>query len=204
MLAKSVLMVLLAGVLLPAGGCANRRTVTADDGEYRTVRIEPGRDTDAARRADARGLEALDRGDLDEAEEHFKAALQADVTYGPAHNNLGKVHFQREDWYAAAVEFDNAIKLLPRHAEPRNNLGLVYDRDAQHDKAVNYFRQAVGIDPDNVEYRANLVRSLIKRGERTAEVAGLLRYVIEHDARADWVVWAGQQLAQVEGRAGRR
>src|SRR6056297_1233887 len=127
----------------------------AGDGEesvgYKTVVAEPMRDTEAARRANQAGLEHLDSGQLDQAEEDFRRALTADVEFAPAHNNLGKVYFQQERWYKAAWEFEYARKLLPRYAEPYNNLGLVLERAGELDQAVENYRKAVSLDSDNVE-----------------------------------------------------
>jgi Flp pilus assembly protein TadD len=197
-LLRIVIGVWLAGVLLAAGGCASSPWRSSGEGSYQTVTPEPRRDTDAARHDDEVGLDLLAQGKLDEAAEAFGRALTADVEYGPAHNNLGKVYYRQNDLYKAAWEFEYAKKLMPRRAEPRNNLGLVLEQAGELDRAVEEFGQAVALGAGNIEYRANLARVLVRRGDRTEEVRSLLRQVIKQDTRSEWVVWARQQLAILE------
>lgn len=188
------LMTLAAG----AGGCAGFLTNEADRPPYRTIRAQPGRSTEAARKANAEGLEHLEAGELDRALRAFQKALTADVEFGSAHNNLGKVYYQQEDWYRAAWEFEYATRLLPRRAEPHNNLGLVLERAGELDRAIDCYRKAVGLDPRRIEYRGNLVRALCRRGDRTSEVRTLLREVLEEDTRIQWRTWAERMLAGMD------
>jgi Tfp pilus assembly protein PilF len=191
----------LAAATLAGAGCQSAGSDPAA-GAYRTIRVEPRRDTDAARRANQRGLDFLAKGDLDRAAEQFGAALTADVEFGPAHNNLGRIYFAKKDWYKAAWEFEYAAKLMPRRAEPRGNLGLVLEEAGELDKAVDQYRQAISLDPGNIEYKANLVRTLIRRGEQTDEVRQLLQQVIDQDARPQWQTWAKQQQSRLGGTPG--
>ncbi|MFW5682977.1 MAG: tetratricopeptide repeat protein [Phycisphaeraceae bacterium] len=161
---------------------------------YRTIRAEPLRNTDAARRAHEQGLEHLDQQNLELAQQAFERALTADVEYGPAHNSLGKVFYQQQDWYRAAWEFEYAKKLMPRRAEPRNNLALVLEQAGEFDRAIDLYREAVGLAPDNIRYRANLARALIRRGDRSREVRVLLEAILEQDTRPQWLTWASRQL----------
>lgn len=185
--------------LLWTSGCASTAGETA--GDYRTIRVEPRRNTDAARRENDAGLSHLGKGELDHAAAAFRRALNEDVEFGPAHNNLGKVHYRNRDWYKAAWEFEYARKLMPKHAEPRNNLGLVLEESGEFDRAADQYREAVALDPGDIQYRANLVRALIRRGDRTDEVRSLLKQVIEEDTRPEWVTWARQQQTIVSGRS---
>lgn len=185
---------LLALVLL-LGACANQNTYRTDDGPYRTVTAQPNRDTDAAIAHNRNGLAYLAADELDNAIEAFGKALQADVEFGPAHNNLGKVYYKQQDWYKAAWEFEYARKLMPNRAEPCNNLALVLERAGELDRAIELYEQAVARDEQNIEYRANLARALVRRGDRTERVRDLLEDLVENDKRAEWLIWAKQQLA---------
>ncbi len=183
-------------------GCGQPKARIGDDvgnasGNYRTISASPLRDTDAARRLHEQGLKALDAGQIDEAEKAFKAALEADVDFGPAHNNLGKVYFKKKDWYAAAWEFEFAKKLMPRQAEPWNNLGMVYEQAGELDRAVEEYRKAIGLDGENVSYQANLARALVRRGDKGDEVRRLLTVVVAKDSRVEWASWAREQLARL-------
>ena len=189
----------LAAVALAcaSGGCSSRDEIQPMKGGYRTIRAEPFRDTDAARAANEKGLASLQAGDLAGAEKRFRQALTADVEFGPAHNNLGKVHYRQGKLYEAAWEFRNASDLMPQQAEPRNNLGLVLERSGKLDAAVDEYRAALALD-SAIEYRANLVRTLLRRGDRTDEVRALLRQVTKEDDRPAWIAWASRQLMRLE------
>lgn len=189
-----VAVMLVACVTLLFGCSTARDRETVEGARYRTVRAEPLRDTAAAKRANDEGLAHLDAGELYQAEQAFKRALEADVKFGPAHNNLGKLYFLKRDFYLAAHEFDDAITLMPKAAAPPNNLGLVLLEDGNLDDAIEYFRKAVTLDPATIDYQANLVRTLIQRGDRGEEVITLLRAVAARDGRIDWKVWAKHEL----------
>lgn len=175
-------------------GCQHAAPDADTQGNYRTIRTEPLRNTDAARRAHQQGLEHLDQQNLELAQKAFERALTADVEFGPAHNSLGKVYYQQQDWYRAAWEFEYAKKLMPRRPEPRNNLALVLEQAGELDRAIDLYREAVGLAPDNIRYRANLARALVRRGDRSREVRVLLEAILEEDTRPEWLTWAQSQL----------
>jgi hypothetical protein len=53
------------------------------------------------------------------AERLLRDALTADLSYGPAHNNLGVLRLKRGDLSEAANEFEWARKLIPEHPDRR-------------------------------------------------------------------------------------
>lgn len=185
------ILILLAPFLWAA--CAPSSAPPPRDG-YRTITIDPKRDSEAAARFNSQGVEFLAKDQLGPAADAFTKALDVDVEFGPAHNNLGKVYYKQKDWYKAAWEFEYASKLLPRHAEPRNNLGLVLEESGQLDKAVEQYRQAIALSSD-IQYRANLARCLLRRDGRTDEVRTLLQQVLEQDSRPDWRNWARREMS---------
>jgi len=74
---------------ISAGGC--RLGEPQERPEYRTVAVDPRRDTQTARQHNARAVALIKGDDLDGAEKALKTALGADTFFGPAHNNLGLV-----------------------------------------------------------------------------------------------------------------
>jgi len=193
---RIAILAALACTVLAAVGC-NNQTKTVRTGNYRTVEAAPDRDTEAAKRYNQRGLEHLAQGEIDEAEADFRRALVADVQFGPAHNNLGKVLYQKQDWYQAAWEFEYAREMMPRHAEPLNNLGLVHERAGEFDRAIEHYEKAVSLAPDKIEYRANMARAMVRRGDTTDALKALLAQVIAEDNRPEWIVWAKARLAML-------
>lgn len=193
---KVILSLLITGIILSVFGCGSHQsTYESIAKNYRTITAEPLRDTDAAKLDNQKGLKHLAKDELDQAADAFKKALTADIEFGPAHNNLGKVYYKKKEWYKAAWEFEYTCELLPGNAASRNNLGLVFEKIGELDNAVEHYRQAVRCEDENVHYRANLVRALIRRGDQTDEVRSLLQKVVEKDTRSEWLIWAKQQQA---------
>ncbi|QNN21553.1 tetratricopeptide repeat protein [Planctomycetales bacterium ZRK34] len=181
-------------LLVSLVGCNNTTRVSR---EYETVSQELGRNPEAAKYFHQQGLKALDQGKSDEAEAAFKRALEADVNYGPAHNNLGQLYFQQQKLYLAAWEFQYAAKLMPQKAEPLNNLGLVHEQAGQLDQAITCFHDALKLAPENPEIIGNLARTLIRRGDRTQEVRDLLQQLVMRDSRPQWQAWAKEELVRM-------
>ena len=173
-------------------GCQTDRA--ASSAGYTTVAKDPRRDTDAARRHNARGIEHLQAGRLDAAEKELRAALEADVFFGPAHNNLGTVYYRRYEYYNAAWEFQYAAKLMAHSAEPRNNLGLVFEAVGRLDEAAAWYDKALSLAPDAVEITANLARTRIRAGQTDARTRQLLEEIVLKDTRGQYTAWAREQL----------
>jgi len=196
MINRAVTGCLLTAMLLICAGCLEFQ-MKARSANNRTITTEPLRDAETAQRENSIGLEHLAGGETDQAIEAFKRAIEADVEFGPAHNNLGKAYFKQKKLYKAAWSFERARKLIPRNAEPLNNLGLVSERAGELDEAVEYYRQAVKLDPENISCRANLARAMILRGDRGNEVRSLLTQIIKEDDRPEWLLWARKQLRNI-------
>jgi Tfp pilus assembly protein PilF len=179
-------------------GCARKARTPAEG--YKTVEAAPLRSPDLARQENARAIELLDRGDYAEAEKALRAALDADVMCGPAHNALGKVYFHQGKLYEAAWEFQYAMKLMPNQPEPHNNLGLVFEAVGKLDEATDAYGKAVAMEPDNVHAMGNLARARVRRGDRDEELQALLNNLILRDTRADWLAWERKTLARLQAR----
>lgn len=185
-------LLLIAG-LLAAAGC-NTTPKQDTSARYQTVTPNQKGDTEKARELNTKATELILQNKYDEAEELLKDALTADVTFGPAHNNLGRIYYEKKHYYAAAWEFEYAAKLLPHRAEPRNNLGLVFEAVGDYDKAVGQYEEALQIEPDNPELIGNLARTRLNRGDRGPEVRQLLNDLILRDTRPRWTEWARDKL----------
>lgn len=163
--------------------------------EYQTLPENPNRDTETARRENGRAVAFIQKGDLDKAEKALKAALAADVFFGPAHNNLGVVHQKREQYYLAAWEFQYAVKLMPYSPEPRSNLGLVYETVGRLEDAEGWYDKALGLQPDNPQLIGNLARLRVRAGEMDEKTRRLLADLALKDTRPAWAAWAREHLA---------
>jgi tetratricopeptide (TPR) repeat protein len=201
---RCILAAAALAAMLVAAGCGNEQQTVATKVNYRTVRADPLRNTPVARRENQRGLEHLGKDRLEEAAQAFQRALEADKTYGPAHNNLGKVYLRKFEYNAAKDEFQAAIEYMPNHPAPRNNLGLalekawVADRHLSSiDEAIACYEKAVALAPESIEYAANLARALDRRGDRTDKLRHLLLRIVREDTRQHWKSWARMRLVHM-------
>jgi Flp pilus assembly protein TadD len=140
----------------------------------------------------------MDKPDDMAAEIALKAALEADIMCGPAHNNLGKVYYRQGKLYLAAWEFQYAMKLMPNQSEPPNNLGLVFESVGKFDEATDSYEKAVALGPENVEALGNLARARIRRGDHQGDVAALLEKLVLRDTRPTWAAWERKTLARLQ------
>lgn len=186
--------IVCVALLCVMAGCASSKNKSPVS-EYQTVGKDPRRDTEAARAENTRAVQAIEKGDYDKAEAALKRALTADIMFGPAHNNLGKVYYRQNKLYLAAWEFEYAAKLMTHQAEPRNNMGLVFEAAGKWNEAVDSYTQALTIQPENPEIIGNSVRARIRRGDNDPQVRQLLSKLVMLDTRPDWVSWARRKLA---------
>lgn len=165
---------------------------------YQTIPASPHHDLDTAKRETEKANQYLRKGDRRKAELHLHEALIADVTYGPAHNNLGKLYFQAGKYYLAAWEFEYAIKLMPNRPEAWNNLAMVYEAVGKLDTAIVHYENAYAMAPKNAEYLGNLTRALVRQGNHDERLRELLTEVVAMDIRPRWSHWARRELALSE------
>ncbi|SRR5579871_474581 len=100
-----------------------------------------------------RGQDALNRGELDEAERDFLQVVEIDPQAGAAYANLGVVYMRRKQWGKALGELKKAEALMPRVAGVRLNIGLVYYRQNEFLQAIPEFEAVVRAQPDTPQAR---------------------------------------------------
>ncbi len=156
--------------------------------------VGPQKDTDLARKLTAQAVSDIDQNKWSEAQATLVKALDADVTFGPAHNNLGTVYLHVGNLYQAAWEFQYAAKLMPYQPEPRSNLGLTLEAAGKLDDAIDNYDQALKIEPDNPQFVGNAARARLRRGDKDAKIRELLSKLVCVDTRPQWVQWAREKL----------
>jgi Flp pilus assembly protein TadD len=176
-----------------------------DSGRPTVVATASGPNTELARQENDRAFALIQQGKYADAEPMLNRAIAADVTFGPAHNNLGLVYFHTKHspmyLYDAAREFDYAARLMPYQPDPRNNLGLVFEETGKFREAVESYERARKLAPDNPEYIGNLARVRVRRGDRDDETRKLLEELTFKDPRPDWRDWARMKLFELKPRA---
>jgi tetratricopeptide (TPR) repeat protein len=197
-------------------GCAAVPWQEKSPAKYETVATNKHRDVRTARTKHAEALAVLDKArkeccllfaNLDpippgpsekhllKAENLLNEALVADVRYGPAHNSLGMVYYLQNKLYLAAWEFEYAAKLMPEHAQPLNNLGLVYERAGKYEDAISYYSMAISRDENDPEVIGNLVRARLTHGEKSADLKDMISDLALYHPDPTWQQWARDQVA---------
>src|SRR5262249_54067642 len=96
-----------------------------------------------------RGVSAHRSGALDEAAQLYQAALDLDAENASAHNNLGFVLGQQQQYPAALAHLRTALRLSPHHSMAHSNLGQVLVATGQVSEGVAHLDHAVTCDPGN-------------------------------------------------------
>ena len=104
------------------------------------------------------GAEALQRGELREAEADFRKVIAMDPQSSAAHVNLGVTLMREKQWAAALEALQKADALRPGQAGVQLNIGLVHYRQNQFAAAIPAFRAAVeeGATGQQAEYLLGL------------------------------------------------
>jgi len=100
-----------------------------------------------------RGQEALNRGNLDEAERSFRAVVALDPGSGGAYANLGVVYMRRKQWTKALETLHKAEQLMPQVAGIRLNVGLAYYRQNEFLQAIPAFESVLHDQPESEQPR---------------------------------------------------
>jgi hypothetical protein len=95
------------------------------------------------------------RDDSETEASYYKRAIELCPDYFEAHNKLGEVYKNWEEYELAIKEFEQAIR-APLFAEAHNNLGEIFRMQGRYDLAAQQFREAVRIKPDFLEAQNNL------------------------------------------------
>ncbi len=187
--------VVTIGVTLLAAtlGCATNQRRPA----YNTVTDPENRDSLEAQTANDEGLSALKEDDLELARSKFAEALEYDLSYAPAHNNLGLALMRKCQYYEAAWEFQYAAKLMPHAREPRANLALLYETIGRLDRAAGEYEAVLEMNPDDLTAMQHLARTYVKANKKTDRTAELLHKLFKLPLDKQWDAWVRGQLVRL-------
>lgn len=114
-------------------------------------------------------------GRLDQAEAHYRRALQQDRFNAGILHNLGLVQAARQDFAAAAATIGQAIALNSKVAEFHANLGNVLAAQERDAEAAAAYQAALKINPRLADTVFNLAIVEAKLGRAAAAEAGYRR-----------------------------
>ncbi|MBC8231814.1 VCBS repeat-containing protein [bacterium] len=86
------------------------------------------------------------------------------------HNNLAISYINQQQYKEAVKEFQQVLKVYPKHLPTIVNLGLSYHRQLKFDEAAKTFSKALAIDPDETysHYNLGLIYYAKKRYQEAA------------------------------------
>lgn len=104
----------------------------------------------------------------------------------------------RDNYIKAGAEFEAALKLDPNYSTAALYAGRVYNALYEDQKALQFFREAISIDPDYMEARASYAAALLDSGQMD-EAVRQLNVVTQRDPK-DGMAW--YLLSQAYAREG--
>jgi type IV pilus assembly protein PilF len=136
------------------------------------------------------------------AEQSFERALKIDPDDSSANNNYGLFLCQRKREKEAMKYFATALK-NPLYTTPENtytNTGICLHMQGNDEKAEQWFRKALALQPNQPQALYQLSDIVFKRGDLTEARSLLNRYMQASTPSAE-ALWLG---ARIEQRLGNR
>jgi len=141
------------------------------------------------------GVVLLEQGAFDQAEQCFRAAIQAEPGHARAWNKLGVLYVHRRDLQQAAECFQTAIDYDPELAEAYSNLGNVYFEQGDFETALVVYHRAIEIDPECATAYHNLGVLYKKQGNINEGIKYLKKASKLYRRRP----WQGRQPPKLTG-----
>lgn len=127
------------------------------------------------------GLNLLENGRNNKAEEHLNIAVGKNNTSWKAHNGLGIIADLQHDTEKAITHYEEALAIEPSSPMLLNNLGYSYYLAGDVNKAKVLFNQALNFDNKYKRAIQNLALIYIKSGNFTHAAALFNRIMPVHD-----------------------
>ena len=116
-----------------------------------------------AEAAKNKGNAAYSNGDLEQAEQHYRRAVNLNPGYAEAHNNLALVLGAQQKYLEAEKHFLRAIAAKPDLSNAYFNLGCLFVDTGRTTDAAVQFRKTLALDPDNANAHAELANLVGKQ-----------------------------------------
>jgi tetratricopeptide (TPR) repeat protein len=157
-----MLVMLLTFTLLLAVGCNQDRAVAVQELNKGIEAYHSGKSMTAIRHLEEAAsldptfaepslylgqLYHLEVGELDNAEQAYRQALQRDPDNVDTYYRLGTVLADKEDYSSAAGQFEQAVERDPEHARAWFRLGLSQQAEAEYPEAVDSFMKSIRANP---------------------------------------------------------
>ena len=128
-----------------------------------------------ARKAVEGGVEAFNRGELDQARQDFEKAIAKYPKYASAYNFLGLTLVEQKQPDSGQKAFEKAIELNQNFAEAYTNLAKLYFHQQKFASSEPLLEKAVTADPRNVDALTFLVQVELLGGKYDLAAANARR-----------------------------
>ena len=125
-------------------------------------------------------------GQTDAAREAFARALQEDLSYGPAHVQLGFIALDAKDTTTAISEFDLAVQIAGDNPVLRYQYGFTLLETGKAAEAEEQLRKAIALNPVYAAPHFSLAKAIAAQGraaEAVAEFKTFLSLASRNDMR---------------------
>lgn len=106
------------------------------------------------------GIEALQRGQLEEAEAIFTRLIEAAPDFAEGWNKRATVRYMAKRYAASVADCRETLARNPNHFGALSGQGLCYMALGEHRQAADLFRRALTVHPHLESGRANLRAAL--------------------------------------------
>ena len=131
--------------------CDSRSRVSRRDScnalRFNTLVVSSSRDREALEQAVVRGSELLKQGKIEPAQRAFRAALELEPDNPRVLALLGLSHFRANELAEARPIYEQLVERSPTDASHRLNLGLVYLKQNDADRAIAALEASRALDP---------------------------------------------------------
>ena len=174
-------LALAVALLVATGGLAE--TASAEAQRRRQARKQAGPGN--AAQFNARGIELVGEGKLEEALEAFEKAIELYPELALAHFNKGLVLYDLARLDEAVASYREAIRLQPVNAEAHFKLGQALYSKERVQECIEALQRAVEIDPSHAPAHMSLGQVLFTQGRAQESVVSLQNAVQANPELAD-------------------
>ena len=118
----------------------------------------------------ARGAAFLEKDANPQAEQEYRAALQADASSVAAHCGLGEALYEQEKLDPALAEYREALRLQPDSAAAHRGVGRALFKKKDTKGALAEIRESLRLKPDYAEAHGSLGAFLMSKGDVDAGI----------------------------------
>jgi spermidine synthase len=147
------------------------------------------------------GIELMNEGNLQAAEEYFRKAIRLESTYAEGHYNLCLL-LEMTGRETEALQHLRKAALNSDMEHPAVKLGLYFARKKHFREAIPWFRRAIDINPMSIQSRIYLAVALLST-DNMQEALQQVNYVLEiepqNEIALEILTEMGKQMGTVKG-----